>query len=328
MLKGKGYYIWNIWNTEGGNIQKIVSLAQEAGLSHALVKIADGISTFNISSSGVDYARVLTAALQSVGIEVWGWQYIYGNSPSLEASVAVRRIQQTGVSGFVVNAEKEMKGKASAAVSYMNTLRANTQVPLGLSSYRWPSYHPDFPFVEFLSRVDVNLPQVYWLLAHNPTYQLTRTLEEFSNAKFPQVPIIPTGAAFVEYGWSPSSEEVVAFLVKAQSSCEGANFWVWENTRKNLPNIWEVIKSHDWANPPIPDPEPLPEVVAPKVTVLVDTLNVRSGPGTEYRVVRKVYRGEELPVTDVIGVTWVEIEPGQWVAVTLGGARYTELEIK
>ncbi len=322
MIHGKGQYIWNIWNTEGGDIGKIVSLAKEAGLSHILVKIADGTHDFNGTA-----AILLTAALQEAGIEVWGWQYIYGAYPSLEAITAARRIKETGVTGFVVNAEKEMKGKPAQAVSYMNTLKANTSVPLGLSTYRWPSYHPDFPFKEFLQRMDINLPQVYWLQAHNPSYQLERCLSEYANPAFPQRPIVPTGAAFIEYGWAPTPDEVKAFMVKAQSSCEGANFWVWENTRKNLPNIWEVIRLYDWANPPVP--EPLPEVAIPKLTVLVDTLNVRSGPGTGYPRVRKVSKGDVIPVSKVSGPTvWAQVGDSEWVAVSVNGIQYASLEIK
>lgn len=321
MIHGKGMYIWNIRNTEGGNVDQIVRVAVEAGLSHALVKIADGTTDFNGTA-----AIVLTSALQDAGIEVWGWQYIYGAYPSLEAITAARRIRETGVSGFVVNAEKEMKGKPAQASAYMTALKANTSVPLGLSTYRWPSYHPDFPFKEFLAKVDVNLPQVYWLQAHNPSYQLERCIREYANPALPQVPIIPTGAAFVEYGWYPTPEEVRAFMGKAQSSCEGCNFWVWENTRKNLPNIWEVIRLYDWANPPVP--EPLPEVDVPKVTVLADTLNVRSGPGTGYPIVRKVRKGDVIPARSAVGPTvWAEIGDNEWVAVSVNGVKYASLEI-
>ncbi len=328
MLNGKGFYIWNIQNTEGGDIPRIVSMAREAGLSHVLVKIADGIQAFNIRN-GVDLAFLLVDALQDAGIEVWGWQYIYGNLPAQEAAMAARRIQQTGVTGFVINAEKEMKGKPTQAAAYLNALKSAVSIPLGLSSYRWPSYHPDFPWVQFLSRVDVNLPQVYWLQAHNPSYQLQRTFDEFRQSRYPQVPIIPTGAAFLEYGWYPTPDEIEAFLLKAQGLADGANFWVWENTRKYCSNLWEVIKSHDWANPPVPEPEPVPEVSVPKVTILVDGLNVRSGPGTNYSIVRKVNKGTQIHVLDIDGATlWAQIAPGEWVAVTLNNVMYSKLEIQ
>ncbi len=73
MIHGKGQYIWNIWNTEGGDIDRIVSLAKEAGLSHALVKIADGTSRFNVNAAGVDLALHLTNALQE---GLGGWSYL------------------------------------------------------------------------------------------------------------------------------------------------------------------------------------------------------------------------------------------------------------
>ena len=42
MITGKGYFIWQISRTEGGNISAIANLASQSGFSHVLPKIADG----------------------------------------------------------------------------------------------------------------------------------------------------------------------------------------------------------------------------------------------------------------------------------------------
>ena len=47
-LEGKGYFIWQIAKTEDGNPVTIANKAVEAGLSHVLIKIADGIHTYNV----------------------------------------------------------------------------------------------------------------------------------------------------------------------------------------------------------------------------------------------------------------------------------------
>ncbi len=48
---GKGFYIWKIPNCEGGDIEKIAYTAYRAGLTHVLVKVANGIYDYNYDSA-------------------------------------------------------------------------------------------------------------------------------------------------------------------------------------------------------------------------------------------------------------------------------------
>ena len=78
----------------------------------------------------------------------------------------------------------------------MDALRSSLpELPMALSSYRFPGYHPQLPWREFLEHYDYNMPQVYWMKAHNPADQLERSVNELT-AKKPSLPVIPTGAAF------------------------------------------------------------------------------------------------------------------------------------
>lgn len=249
-LRGKGFYIWKIRACEGGDIPAITALAKQAGLEHIFVKIADGAFAYNIEPDGDDLAVPLIASLQSAGIEVWGWGYIYGDYPLSEANIAIRRIKETGVSGYIINAEGEYKtpGKDQAASIYLNRLRAAyPTLPLALCSYRFPSYHPQFPWSEFLTKSDLNMPQVYWLLAHNPAEQLTRSVNEFRTMT-PQRPIFPVGSAYKAGSWQATPEDVVAFMDTAKSlNLSGVSFWEWSNCRKYIPEVWEAIADHNWS---------------------------------------------------------------------------------
>lgn len=106
-------WIWNLSRCEGGDPKRIVQAALAAGLSHVIVKIADGTYGFNPDRKNPDTLPVIRE-LQSAGITVWGWQYVYGDNPGQEA------IRETGVTGFVIDAEVEYKedGKAAAAKVY------------------------------------------------------------------------------------------------------------------------------------------------------------------------------------------------------------------
>ncbi|HEY5669413.1 MAG TPA: nuclear transport factor 2 family protein [Anaerolineales bacterium] len=262
-LKGKGFFIWQIRNTEGGNASAIASLADQANLSHVLIKIADGTYSYNVNSSGVDLVPPVAQALRARGIQVWGWHYVYGDSPIDEANKAIQRIQQTNMQGYVIDAEGEYKqpGKDKAAAQFMSRLRsALPNFPIALCSYRYPSYHPQLPWKEFLEKCTYNMPQVYWVSAHNPGDQLRRSVSEFQ-AMTPFRPIIPVGSAYKSGSWAATASDVTEFLRTAQSlNLSAANFWEWANCRTYLPSVWNAIRDYKWdAEPPPPPPTDITE---------------------------------------------------------------------
>ncbi|MBN2502068.1 MAG: nuclear transport factor 2 family protein [Anaerolineales bacterium] len=254
-LEGKGFYIWKLKNCDGADASAITAAAKQADFSHVLIKVADGTRTYNYdSATNVDLVPPVVQSLHANGVQVWGWQYIYGDDPLGEARRAVQRITQLGLDGFVVNAEVEFKesGKDVAARKYMQELRnALPDFPIGLSTYRYPSYHPQFPYTAFLDKCDLNLPQVYWMGAHNPEAQLTKSLREYQNIQ-PFCPIVPTGYAFAESGYDPPTKsEINRFMDTAKAlKMGGVNFWSWDYARNKLPNIWNAIAEYPWPSTP------------------------------------------------------------------------------
>ncbi len=251
-LTGKGFFTWKIPKCENGDANQLAHVAKAAGLTHLLIKIADGDSPYyGNAGARVDMVPAAVQALRSQGIQVWGWHYVYGENPAGEARVAIRRIQQLNLDGYVIDAESEYKqeGKKEAARRYMKDLRsALPNLPMALSSYRYPSLHPQLPWREFLEKCDINMPQVYWLKSHNAGEQLVRTVREFQNIS-PSRPIIPTGAAFREHGWQASAGEVLEFLNTAKAlNLAAANFWEYGDARSGImPNVWETIRDYSWS---------------------------------------------------------------------------------
>ena len=166
-LEGKGFYLWQILRTEGGSATAIANAAVQAGLTHVLIKIADGDHAYNLHpTTGADLVPPVLQALRDRNIEVWGWHYVYGYAPNAEADIAISRIQQLGVAGYIIDAEMQYEepGRDAAARQFMSRLRlALPNFPIALSSFRYPTYHPAFPWQAFLERVDINMPQVYWV---------------------------------------------------------------------------------------------------------------------------------------------------------------------
>jgi hypothetical protein len=312
-LTGKGYFLWQIKAAQDGDPAKIAELAQKAGLSHVLIKVADGIYNYNITK-GVDMVPPLVAALRAKGIQPWGWQYIYGAKPVDEARRAAERYQQLGLAGFVVNAEMQFKAKgmASAAHKYMQELRRLLPaVQIGLSTYRYPTVHYQFPFTAFLGYCDFAMPQVYWVESVNPAQQLKKSHDEF-RAIFPSKPIIATGAAYAQGSWAPTAAQITDFLNAARNlKLPAANFWEWQ-TAYERSGLWNAVRDYSWAgtNPPPVDPPPTQNQTA---TVTANSLNVRGGPGTDYAIVGNLKAGYVVPVLEKSG-SWVRIEFGGTVA--------------
>lgn len=250
VLQGKGMMIWKITSCEGGNASAIASVAKSAGLSHVLIKIADHGVVYNYDKvNNVDLIPPVVDALRSNGIGVWGWHYVYGYDPLAEAKIAISQTKKYALDGYVIDAEQEYKlaGRDAVARTFMTELRKGLpSTPVALCSYRWPSYHPQFPWVAFLEKCDYNMPQVYWMMAHNPAAELEKSLTEFKNIT-PYRPLTPTGPAFSESGWSPTPAEVTAFLAKTQSlGLTAANFFSWDDCRARLLPVWNEIAKYNW----------------------------------------------------------------------------------
>lgn len=261
MLNGKGYYIWQVSACEGGNIPAIVQAAVDAGLQHVLVKAADGDGKFNMRRTPTgwkdDILPALVPALQAAGIEVWGWQYVYLYNPAGEAKVARERIAQLGLQGWVIDAEAEAKHKPAQTKAYMAGLITN--VPLALSTYRYPSLHQELAWATWLAGVDLVMPQVYWMQATNAGQQLALSYGQYQQmAAARNLPYLPTGAAFYEKGWGATPAQVLEFMTQAQAmGLPGVNFWSWQHARA-IPGMWEAIAGFDWDKDPAPGPAPVP----------------------------------------------------------------------
>jgi hypothetical protein len=270
----RGFYLWNIPNCENGDPAVIAGTAVNAGLSDVFVKVADGPYRFNVTEKGRDLVPDVVAALRAVGVRVWGWQYVYGYNPAAEAKVAAARINELKLDGFIVDAEQEMKKNgASAATRYLKDLRAATrELELAVSSYRFPHYHMDFPWAPYLTYCDVNMPQVYWLQAHNSADQTRICFERFRSMS--QLPIMPTGPAWKENGWRPSLSEIQEFeRVSASFGAPLVSYWSWEHCRRDLPELW----------PKAPVPDDQLATIEKKVTAAEQLLATLSVSLTEIR---------------------------------------------
>lgn len=264
-IKGKGYFMWQIPKCDGGDPARIAARAQSARLSRVLIKIADGANwIYNYDPKRkIDYIPPVRDALKNAGIQVWGWHYVRGDDPIGEARLAINRMRALGLDGYVIDAEKEYKkpGKKVAAERFMRELRAGLpNVPIGLSTYRYPQIHYQLPYSQFLDRCDFSMPQVYFEFAHNPEEQLERSVAQYMALK-PARPVLVTGPTYSHNAWRPSADEVIRFLRKAREmGIEAVNFWAYDfATRSTMIDLWDAVAGFEWpeGNPIADMPERL-----------------------------------------------------------------------
>ena len=223
-FRGNGMWIWQLEKSDGGNADAIAARAAAASVSTVFIKAGDGTKAWD------QFSPLLVGALRQRGLKVCAWQFVYGNSPASEASVAAAAIA-AGADCFVIDAEGQYEGKYAAAQTYMNALRAaaGPSFPIGLTSFPYVDYHPGLPFSVFLGPggAQVNLPQAYWkdiggtvdaisahTLAHNRIYK---------------APIAPLGQT---YG-NPSATDLRRFRqLWAAYGTQGLSWWSWQATRR------------------------------------------------------------------------------------------------
>jgi hypothetical protein len=250
-LEGKGFFTYLLPDCEGGDPTSILAAAQASGLSHVIVKIADGGEAFGINTSGIDLTARVVRVLRASGIAAWGWHSIHGIDPSAEAAIAIERAQALGLDGYVMKVENEYQnpGTETSARQFMETVRNALTIPIALSSHRFPKYHPELPWSTFLEFSDLHMPLITWEFTHEAGAQLCesrRQCDALPNAR----PFIPTGAAYSESGWSPSAEEILDFLTTAQDlGLPAINFFRWDTCRKELPLLWTAISDFTWPVP-------------------------------------------------------------------------------
>jgi hypothetical protein len=244
---GKGMWIWQPDQAEGGDPAAIIARAQATGLSHLYVRTGSSVDGF----VGAPFLDSLLPVAHAAGIRVIGWDFPYFddvNTDVARALEAIRYVTPSGdrLDGFSADIETPQEGvalTAEAAAAYGQTLRneVGPSFPLIATVPRpSPARQLDYPYAEVLANFDVVAPMVYWI--DTPPDEDAAEAVDFL-AQYGKS-IEPVGQAYdssLEGGpaGAPTGDEIGAFINTADAhGAQGVSFWSWQHADDE---VWGAI---------------------------------------------------------------------------------------
>ncbi len=220
VFDGSGMWIWYLRRAAGGDPDAIAAKAAAAGVRTIFVKSADGTDVWS------QFSASAISALKATGLNVCGWQFVYGNDPLGEARAAAAA-KEAGADCFVIDAEGAYEGKYAQAQKYTKALRAavGDDYPIGLTSFPYVHYHPGFPYSVFMAPggATFNLPQVYWKTIGTSVDTSLQITYQYNGVY--ETPVYPLGQTYD----GTAAADVRRFRqLSAGYGATGLSWWVWD----------------------------------------------------------------------------------------------------
>jgi len=340
---GKHIYFWDFTNFQvhGVSHAGLTSLIRRLGVSVVAIKMANGYLPYT------NLQRTVEAILEA-GAQIAGWQYYFsgvrfsnggwyktGVTPEQEVEASLGMIEMYKPVYWLIDAEREYKvwEQQRRMSELMQALKPNVTIPVGLSTYRFPDVHREFPFKEAFTvggGVDFNMPQVYWnkpsatTPSYGPIPESNKSFEQYEalykSWAIPSLPFYPTGRAYVGDAFAspgPTAKEMTDFLTNAKArSWLGVSFWSADALvgHPGGKERTEAIAAFAWGTP-IPPPPPPPSPQPTKFTISVDQCNLRSQPSTALGAATVIGYGKKGGVWEIAdygmdanGKRWYKIQ--------------------
>jgi len=155
-----GNWLW-LWRMDAiDNLGTKIAEAKEGGITGVIVKAHDG----PIGGRWMTQLSTMVDALQSAGLKVAAWGYLYGRDPVGEAARAAEALH-AGASFYVADAESEFEKRGmdeAAAWFFFHLYQQVPEAVVGFTSFAVTNLHPKFPWSTFANHCRFAMPQVYW----------------------------------------------------------------------------------------------------------------------------------------------------------------------
>jgi len=235
-ISGKGMWIWQWSQTQGGDAAAVVARAKAAGLHQLWVRVADSFDGFY----GAAELTALVPAAHQAGLAVvgWGFPYLYdpvGDAAWTRAALDWRGPGGAMLDGFSADVEMSTEGVALSATRVAVYLALARPAAAGRpfvgtvyppTDRLWATY----PYAAMAPYVDAFAPMVYWG-CDQPADDVARAVGRLAAL----APVAPIGQAFSTAGTpgertaAPSPDEITRFFDTARTEgAIGASLWSWQ----------------------------------------------------------------------------------------------------
>ncbi len=263
-LQGKGMWIWKVWTADSGNLAAVVDKLKAIGVTWVVIKMADSDSYYNRNGQSLFGWASAYGAMEGVistfhanGIKLLGYQYVYGiphwGVGPAEYDVANAILDVRGIDGLLVDAEIEydtLSTRTTTAQAYMDSIRVHhPDSYIALTSWARVGSHATFPWIQFLVKVNANMPQTYW--AARPTSvsnELSLMSSDFTSSTqtwigqgYPSAakPILPLGQGeYFGYSNDVATGDVANFCALSQLTYAYQGVSLWEFTQITHSYVW------------------------------------------------------------------------------------------
>ncbi|MFN2590387.1 MAG: hypothetical protein ABR518_06425 [Actinomycetota bacterium] len=258
---GKGMWIWQFDQTEGGDADAVVRKAVDAGLQQLWIRVGSSRDRFY----GGPVLDALVGRAHAAGLAVigWGFPYLYdpvGDARWTSQALAWRGPEGERIDGFSADIEKSTEGvalsKRRVAVYLSAVRRAAGDLPIIATVYRPAdvNWFGGYPYRTIARYVDAFAPMVYWGCS-DPRDLAREALDRLA----PLRPVHLIGQAYnmgPEGGRTkpPSADEILAFLdLGRRKDALGASFWSWQHINNRE---WRAVARYPWPHPSEPVSRP------------------------------------------------------------------------
>ena len=161
MLDGIGIFLQRLKNCEQGDVDTVISRADQVGLTWLAVKSG---SAYRDNQWTPAIAKDFITRCHDTGIQVLTWHVSRPDTAAAEIQHILGSFED-GVDGHIVNAESAWDGRDEEAELFMSRLRSKLGADKFLAHmpFAIASRHRNFPYAEFGKYCDAVMPQCSWV---------------------------------------------------------------------------------------------------------------------------------------------------------------------
>jgi hypothetical protein len=161
-IKKHGTFIYEATTTSAdyGSIDATVAAIQQAGMSHAWVRIH---GTHAVGDSKITQA--LIDGLKTAGINVAGWGWCQGADAKGEAKLAKAQLSRFGLTDYVADIEQGVNNAnwtSTEVAQFLTDVRSAVLGALAVSTFPLIDWHEPSLMTAADPLVDAFAPQIYW----------------------------------------------------------------------------------------------------------------------------------------------------------------------